>query len=374
MEERILFENSGFRLILSRTIDTQLISFLDQVIWGTPGGIRYKKTPYTEKSRDLPGLQFLKLFRKERLIGTLGLLYKEITVEGRKVHTYYIRNFAFAEEFRVKLSAGETRKKKTPTRARESSFRQRIANLFLSGEAFTQIHGEEPVVFWAYVINNNERSGRLVREFDFTERRTFRTLVYNTGRPGIAEGFTPLSSEEIPYMRALLEEYYRRYSKVDIDRILGRDRYFVLKKDNEIIAGISAQSVRWELVHLPGWSGKILMNILPKLPLLKNILNPKDFRFAGMEGIYLRQGKEAYLEPLFKSVCAQLGVKVAMTWQDAESTLCGQIEESVNLGFIHRLSRNTDAVSFVTRYLNCTQEIEDAMEKSPVYISGIEVI
>ncbi|MDX2246814.1 MAG: hypothetical protein SF052_08580 [Bacteroidia bacterium] len=373
MEEQVLWEAGNVRLTFREKPGPQVIELLDGIVWGTPGGIRYRKSPFAEKPEELTEAKFLKLYRRDRLIATLGLMYRKIVFQNQTVHTYYFRNFAFIEPLRVLLeaqSAGSPKRKKTSA----SLLHQRFLALFEKGGFFESRHPGEPVLFFAYVINNNARSARLIREFGFEEIRMFRTLLYSNFFPRIKEGVSLLPPERVGEMTQKLAAQYADSWQLDPAKVVNPENYYVIISEGEILAGVSARPTRWELVSLPGFSGKMITEVLPRLPFIRKGFQPDNFRFAALEGLYVRPGAENRLPELFASTCARLGLNIAMIWLDEQSREFEMVNEWVNLGLIHRLSRNTDAVTVVGRSLNMPEEVAKKIYETAAYISAQEVV
>lgn len=372
MDEQILWEAGNVRLTFRGKPGPQVIDLLDEIVWGTPGGIRYRKSPFAEKPEELTQSKFLKLYRREKLITTLGLMYRKTVFQNQTIHTYYFRNFAFIEPLRVMLDAGSV--STGPRKKRENPLRLKMLQLFENGGFFESHHPGEPVLFYAYVINNNARSARLIREFGFEEIRMFRTLLYSNFFPRMKEGFSILPPDRVGEMTQKLAAQYADSWQADPAKIVNPENYYVLIRDGEILAGVNARPTRWELVSLPGVSGKMITKVLPRLPFIRKGFQPDNFRFAALEGLYVRPGAETVLPKLFASVCAHLGLNIAMIWLDEQSREFAMVNEYVNLGLIHRLSRNTDAVTVVSRNLNMPEEVAKKIGETPAYISALEVV
>ncbi|MEZ4776788.1 MAG: hypothetical protein R3D00_26670 [Bacteroidia bacterium] len=372
MEEQILWEVGNLRFTLREQPGPQVIELLDNIVWGTPGGIRYRKAPFAEKPEELSQSKFLKLYRHEKLITTLGLMYRKCIFQNQPIHTYYFRNFAFVEPLRVALQAGQA--SASPRKRHGNPLRQRMLQLFEKDNLFENRHPDEPVLFYAYVINNNARSARLIKDFGFEDIGTFRSLLYSNFFPRITDGVTLLPAGRVGEMTQKLATQYGDSWQADPAKIANPENYYVLIRDGEILAGVNARPTRWELISLPGISGKMIMEVLPRLPFIRQGFQPDNFRFAALEGLYVRPGAEEVLSKLFASVCARMGLNIAMIWLDEKSQTFAMVNNSVNLGIINRLSRNTDAVTVVSRSLNMPESLENKIREVPAYISALEVV
>ena len=96
----------------------------------------------------------------------------------------------------------------------------------------------------------------------------------------------------------------------------------------------------WEVKGLPGFTGKVMLNIVSRLPLLKKIFS-SNYRFLAIEGIYCKKGSENRLEVLLESALNIMGYNTAMIPIDKDSNLMSKIS-SVNFGLLNRLHHPVD--------------------------------
>ena len=170
----------------------------------------------------------------------------------------------------------------------------------------------------------------------------------------------------------LLKEQYKNYSFINFEPLFLHDDYFVLKKENEVVAGIRANITQWKMRHLPGISGKVFMQLLPYTPFISRLFNPKDFRFIGFEGIYCKSGNEKDLFVLMESVCAELKLHTGMIWMDPESELYGRIKEAGNWGIMNRMKEKIP-VNVVAAFRNIPEKEQLKFRQYPVYISAFDL-
>ena len=48
--------------------------------------------------------------------------------------------------------------------------------------------------------------------------------------------------------------------------------YFVWEENGEVLAGVEVKSIHWAIKSIPGLGGKIIVNVIPKLPFISHIL------------------------------------------------------------------------------------------------------
>ena len=138
----------------------------------------------------------------------------------------------------------------------------------------------------------------------------------------------------------LLKEQYKNYSFINFEPLFLHDDYFVLKKENEVVAGIRANITQWKMRHLPG--------------------------------IYCKSGNEKDLFVLMESVCAELKLHTGMIWMDPESELYGRIKEAGNWGIMNRMKEKIP-VNVVAAFRNIPEKEQLKFRQYPVYISAFDL-
>ena len=79
-------------------------------------------------------------------------------------------------------------------------------------------------------------------------------------------------------MIKLLNKQYEDYTLFTTENLFKNQDYYVIKEDNEIIAGLQAYEVTWKVVNFGSGFVNMLLNILSKIPFLRKRLDPKNFR------------------------------------------------------------------------------------------------
>ena len=132
----------------------------------------------------------------------------------------------------------------------------------------------------------------------------------------------------------------------------------ILEKD-QIVAGCQYHRVHWVINDMKGLSGKIIMNVVPRIPILNKLFNPKCFEFLAFEGIYFKPGYEHKLHSLFEGLLAREKLKSAMFWMGKSCPIRKQIMINGNLGMIHSFIKDSD-VEVMASFKNMTEiEISD---------------
>ena len=171
--------------------------------------------------------------------------------------------------------------------------------------------------------------------------------------------------------RDLLNDFYKDYSFFTTDYTFYGDKYYVLKEDNEIIAGVSAIPTSFKVYDVPGIWGWVMMKVLPKTPYLRRLFRPGEFRYLVFDGIFCREGREELLAPLFESACAAEGFNTGLIWLDDRSQLFDKIRTRVKLGSLNRMLNAKPGLVY-TKFINMTEQEKEYFYDSPAYISGFD--
>ena len=79
------------------------------------------------------------------------------------------------------------------------------------------------------------------------------------------------------------------------------------------------------------------MNLVPHIPIINKLFNPKKFEFLAFEGIYCKKGYEDTLHELFNGLLAKNGLKSALMWFGDNSDMYEQLNSYGKLGFLNKL-------------------------------------
>jgi hypothetical protein len=228
-----------------------------------------------------------------------------------------------------------------------------------------------PHVMYAYVESHNERSRNMINQAGYEYIRSFLTVAFSRFNPKPDPSVTRLKPEEEPAMAKLLGEYYSDYCFYTDEFSFHDHRYYVLRRNGEIVAGVGAIPAQYRVVNIPGVWGWIIMKILPGTPLFRRLFQPESFRYIILNAIYCRRGDEALLPDLFESVCAGEGFHTALTWLDDHSQLYETLRTNRRMGALNRMLNAKPGLVYAL-FSGMTQEETEKFYDSPAYISGFD--
>ena len=225
----------------------------------------------------------------------------------------------------------------------------------------------EKLVLYAYVDADNIRSKRLIDEFGFRKAGEFNVIAFSRLFPKFDSRVYELEPAHQNVMKSLLLDFYKDELLVLTEKLFERGTYFILKKKSEIVCGVQAIKDSWVIKELPGIAGKIMMKIVPRLPLLNRLFNP-HYKFVFLESIYCKAGHEKELEVMLQSVLAHSKLHAGVICMDPKSKLYSTIK-SLNLGLTHKImGENRNDVVLKTHDRSIINSI------APFYISGYDVL
>jgi hypothetical protein len=373
MFERTVFNYKGLEVKVSDHANDGIIDILSHAIQGSEGGLRFSLqniAPRIAAYKDR--IRFVSLYKKNQITGTVGSCYRISGQGNLRYPTSYLRYLAFQSTYQSDLTWRERRKaRKKPEN--DDSFKQKTLEIFSKPHLLDLndvFEGDKHVMF-AFVESMNERSKNLVHQAGYEYVRSFLTVAFSRFSPKPDKRVTKLRPEEKEKMESLLLGYYSDYSFFSTDYSFYGDKYYVLKEDDEIIAGVSAIPSVYKVYDVPGIWGWVMMSILPKAPYFRRLFRPGEFRYLVFDAIYCKEGKEARLANLFESVCAMEGFNTGLTWQDDRSQLFDKLRSGVKMGALNRMLNAKPGLVY-TRFLNLSEYEKEAFYNAPAYISGFD--
>lgn len=373
MLETTIFNTNGLEVKVSDYANEGILDILNHAVQGSEGGMRFSLqniAPRIAAYKDQ--IRFVSLYKKNQITGTVGSCFR-ISGQGKLCFpTSYIRYLAFQSTYQSDINW----RKKTETLIKpekDESFKQKTLEIFSKPHLLDikNVFENDKHIMYAFVESMNERSKNLVHAAGYEYIRSFLTLAFSRFNPKTDKKVFILAEEEKEIMRSLLHEYYREYSFFTSDYSFFGDRYYVLKEDNEIIAGVNVIPSVYKVFDVPGVWGWVMMKVLPKIPYFRRLFRPGEFRYLVFDAIYCRKGREVVLSSLFESACASEGHNTGLTWLDDRSDLYDKTRTIVKMGALNRFLNAKPGLVY-TKFINLTDEEKEHFYDAPAYISGFD--
>ncbi len=294
-----------------------IISLLENTTLGT-NGAQYRHLDTRQRIQEADQPLFLSLERHEKVLGNVTFC--------RRGKTWYIRYFAFDRAFQT----GNNRRRENNG---SSNLKKQLTTFFnevLEGNSYGDVDS-----MYAYIEPRNERSKWMSQNFGFQKIATLNTQTFSRVKPEFSARLEMLNdpTEVLP----LLNQTYasRRYY---FDHFLTKPPYYVLRnQQGELIAAARFTKVHWEIVRLPGKTGHLLTRIVPFIPFLNRLIQPKHHHFLVPDGVVLKDHNPKVLEEFFSAVLYYEKRHVILWWMDERDSLFLAVKKKVRWGLLHHL-------------------------------------
>jgi len=314
----IVYAQAHIKIAVGPEPTPEIVNLLKRTVYGTHGP-RYQHTGQEAKINHIQNPFFFQLFREERVIGTYCLSQRLVKTPTGEALSFYGRYFAIAPDF-MGQGYGSLLKKEA------IAYVARVV--------------APPFLFYSYIEETNQRSLEISKKDQYQHTGSLEAILFSRLYPKQDARFSRLTPDELPQMLALLRLAYQDYTFVQLDRVYHEQNYFVLKENGEIIAGLQANPVAWHILHMPGMSGKMIMQVLPHLPVLRRLINPENHRFLALEALYVKPGHEKALLTLMESTLAFFGYTSALLMLDVNCPLRKTLKDSGKLGIMNALNKS----------------------------------
>ena len=372
MEQERLLDYKKLEVRKVRKADDEITDLIKSTVLGSEGGMQYVMLNTPERLRSYrDSLSFIALYKRNSLKGVIGLCRRITSNNGVQYPSAHLRYLTVQSAFRVERAPG---KAGTLESATVDSFKQKIFSIFRDPQLAAGDEGDGgtgPNVLYAYVESRNERSRNLINQAGYEYIRSFLTVAFSRFNPKPHPSVKRLSPEEEPAMARLLEEFYSGYCFYTDEFSFYDHKYYVLRRNGEIVAGVGAIPARYRVVNIPGVWGWMMMKVLHRAPYFRRLFQPEEFRYIILNAIYCREGSEELLPDLFGAVCAEEGYHTALTWLDDHSRLYETLRTNRRMGALNRMLNAKPGLVYAL-FSGLTPGETEKFYDSPAYISGFD--
>jgi RimJ/RimL family protein N-acetyltransferase len=352
MNKEKLLQEGAYSIWRYRGVPEEAVRFLEKIVWGTEGAVyEHKKTE--ERIRQLQDPTLLALYKDDEIAGTAVFCHTDVTVNGKAYNSYYVRYFASAKEIRGQGTIVK--------------YGIKVMEMVREGET-------EKTIFFANIEKGNKASYKAVKAAGYHRIGAIKTHGFSRFFPKKCRDLERITTpEQQKEVRTLLEEQYNRHALVQFNSIFLNDDYYVLRENGEIVAGCQMHRALWVISHMPGLQGKILLKVVPHVPLLNKLFNPKRFEFLAFEGIYVKPGYEHRLRELFEGLLTKEKLRSSLFWLAGNCPVRKRILRNGKLGLIHSFVKESDVYIMTSFHDLSDREIQD-IRNSPLFASGFDYI
>ena len=345
VKKSIIFREEQVTITVDQEIDDSVIDLLKATIYGTSGP-KYQHTGQEIKLQNLKNPLFFTLRNQDETIGFYCLCEREIWIDSENYLGYYGRYFAVDNNYQGN-GYGKLIKK-------------------VAAE-YIQTYNTKPSILYAYIEENNTRSLNVFQKLDFISITTLETIIFSRLYPKADNRVSRISDEELPEIIGELELQNAHTIFRTFENINYQNNYFVLKENGRIVAGLQANPTCWKIIEMEGFGGKILLKVLPHIPILKRLINPNKYDFLAIEGIVIALGYEDYLYPLLEGVLHHFSMTSALIELDSKSSILKLFKERGNLGLLNAIKKDVKTHVMIKSF-NCKSPIP----QGEAYVSSFD--
>jgi RimJ/RimL family protein N-acetyltransferase len=352
MDKRLILQEHEYSIWRHEGIPNEALDFLDRIAWGNDGAV-YEHKNTEEHIQLLHRPTLMAINEHDKIQGTAVFCNTPVAVGKELFNCYYIRYFASSKEIR-----GKGVMKKYGIKVMES----------------VRDDETEKTVFFACVEKGNKASYRTVESSGYENIGVIKTNGFSRYFPRANKNMKQVTTDVVrKEVLGLLKKQYEEHAMVQFNSIFLKDDYFVIRQNGEIVAGCQFHKVHWVINRMPGMMGKIVMNVVPRIPVLNKLFNPKRFEFLAFEGIYVKPGFENKLTDLFEGLLAKEKLKSSMYWMGESCPLRKRILDNSKTGLIHSFIKESDVFIMAAFHDLNGEEIAD-LKARPLFVSGFDYI
>jgi GNAT superfamily N-acetyltransferase len=313
----VIFEDRERHLVMARSsrFTPELAEFLERIIWGS-GGVQYTMHNVAQTLERFKAPQFFSLTEKGQLVGVTTLNQKVVGLGGTSYPAFYAYGIA--------VDAAK-RGRGFGTLLAEQRLRFGLSKV-----------GDKGLTY-SYVEATNTSSLKTNLKAGSRSMGQYQVLVINRWRPRDEAGCQRPKAARKEQLVQLLSSQCENHALVDLDQSVDLDHYYTLEQGDEIVAGLQCQRHHLTLTALPGASGRMMVQILPHLPILGSLLPERNLHFLRFGNIYAQRGMEAAIFTLMEALLARHHLNFGMIYLDRRSPVYQRLKAAGRFGLFQAL-------------------------------------
>jgi len=352
MERKLVLREEAYAIYKYEGVPKEIISLFEQTNWGSAGAVYERKN-----SSELVGLlkdpYLFAVQRGEEIVGTAVFCHTTPLVVGTAYNCYIIRYFAASDTIRDKKLMK-----------------------YYGGKVMEVVREEEKekTIYVGCVEKGNIRSYKVVESAGYEPLGLLKVSAFSRFFPQAQPTIERIKSgSQRSEVLELLRTFYSTHVLVHFDYLFLKDNYYVIREQGEIVAGCQFHRVHWAINRMPGFMGKIIMNVLPNVPLINKLFNPKRFEFLAFEGLYFKPGQEEKLLQLFEGLLHQEKMNSALFWMGENCPYRKAIHQHGKLGLMQHFVKDS-GVHIMTSYRNLSHDEITSLKSGPLYAAAFDYI
>jgi len=352
MEKTLVLKEDEYSIWKYEGVPEKIISFFEQTSWGSAGAV-YERKNSSELVRLLKDPYLFAVQKGEEIVGTAVFCHTAPLVLGSPYNCYIIRYFAASDVIRGKKLM--------------KYYGGKVMEVVRDAE-------KEKTIYVGCVEKGNIRSYKVVENAGYEPLGLLSVNAFSRFFPKAQKNIARIKTEsERKEILDLLHSFYSRHVLVHFDYLFLNDNYFVIRENGEVVAGCQFHRVHWAINNMPGFMGKVIMHVLPNVPFINKLFNPKKFEFLAFEGIYFKPGHEHTLLKLFEGLLHQEKLNSALFWMGENCPYREAIQKHGKPGLMQQFVKDS-GVYIMTSWRNMSDEEIDLLKSGPLYASAFDYI
>ena len=352
MKTEIIYSEGEYTIKKHQGIPEEAFQFLDSISWGNEGAL-YEHKNTQDQIKQIKSPILLGIYEGDHIRATAVFVTTTITENSKAFNLVYIRYFASSKAIRGKGI---------------------IKHFSIKVMELIREHETEPTIYMGCVEKDNLSSYKVVQSAGYSKLGTVKTQGFSRFFPKWDQRIEQVLHQDLKdEVLAILYKQYEQHALVQFDYLFLKDNYYVIRDKGEIVAGCQYHHAHWVVNNMKGLIGKIVMNVVPIIPVLNTLFNPKRFEFLAFEGIYVKPGYEGTLYTLFEGLLAKEHLKASMFWLGKTCPLRDNILKKGQLGLLHTFVRDSD-IKIMTAFKNIDDSEIASMTSKPLFASAFDFI
>jgi len=296
----------------SSTPSSAVINLINTSVLGS-NGTRYRHINAIEQLDRIDNPLYFSLIRNNNCLANITLCKRK---DG-----FYLRYFVFHSSFQANRF-----QKNTFAKNKSTPFRQEISKFF---ERKIKDHNQ---TIYAYIEPDNTRSLNMAMQFGFNPVCQIQMHHFSRLTPIGSEQLCWISHEEAyEYVRKTYGNYTYYFEHFNSGKFAG------WRVEGQLVFIARFHQGCWEIQSLKGAFGKVLTKIIPWIPMINSIINPKKHSFIAFDSLVLinRSVNKKELNYFFSAALAAFNVKHMMHWSDPGDPNQSNLQK-IKWGLLHR--------------------------------------
>ena len=168
-----------------------------------------------------------------------------------------------------------------------------------------------------------------------------------------------------------LEQLYSDHELADFEASFRPEETRVIRRDGQAIASVQVEPLNWEVVSMPGFRGRLLLDVLPHVPGWNRLLDLRNLKVLRFGNVFFRQGEAAEFFALAESCLAENHARIGLVMLDRNSSVLHSLRQSGDFGLLSRAMRGNAKLHVDTIFMD--DALVERLKATPLLVSPADV-